>query len=75
MMVVEAMMSSGVQLLLFDGTVELLPKVERPRARRKMWSMCCSAAVAAGEEVSDSTVSEVAVDARGRGMYVVMNMW
>lgn len=52
------------------------PKVERPSARRTMWSMCCSAAVVAGLEVvgAESREREVAGDGIGRGTWVARNM-
>lgn len=50
------------------------PKLERPRARRKAWSMCCRAAVVTGDEVDDSTEMDVAVDGKGGGMWVARNM-
>ena len=51
------------------------PKVDRPSARRKMWSMCWRAAVVAGEEVASSTEREVVVLGMGAGMCVARNMW
>ena len=53
------------------------PKVERPSARRKMVSMCCRAAVVAGEEdgASLSREMEVEGDGSGMGMWVARNMW
>ena len=51
------------------------PKLERPRARRKAWSMCWRAAVVTGEEVDDSTEMEVAGEGKGGGMWVARNMW
>lgn len=52
------------------------PKVERPSARRTMWSMCCSAAVVAGLEVveAESREREVAVEGIGRGTWVARNI-
>lgn len=52
------------------------PKVERPSARRTMWSMCCSAAVVAGFEFvgAESTEREVAGEGTGRGTWVARNM-
>lgn len=52
------------------------PNVDRPRARRTIWSMCWSAAVVAGlEVVAESTEREVALEERGSGMLVARNMW
>lgn len=52
------------------------PKVERPSARRTMWSMCCSAAVVAGLEIvgAESREREVAGEGIGRGTWVARNM-
>lgn len=51
------------------------PKLERPSARRKMWSMWARAAVVAGDEVGGESESEVEVLGKGSGMCVAMNMW
>jgi hypothetical protein len=56
-----------------DDLVTPAPNVERPRARRKTWSICARAAVVAGEEVG-SDVKEVEKDGIGGGIYVAMNM-
>lgn len=52
------------------------PKVERPSARRTIWSMCCSAAVVAGLEVAgaESREREVAGEGTGGGTWVARNM-
>lgn len=52
------------------------PKVERPSARRTMWSICCSAAVVARFELveAESREREVAGDGTGRGTWVARNM-
>ncbi len=78
-MVRKAMTSSIVQplILVVEGEGwEPTPNVERPSARRTMWSMCCRAAVVARlEVVVDSTEREVAVEGMGRGTWVARNMW
>ena len=79
-MVEPAMRSSSVQVGLYQGSAlelgEAVPKVERPRARRKIWSMWARAAVVAGEDVGGSfEVREVDVLGKGAGMCVAMNMW
>jgi len=53
------------------------PKEERPRARRKMWSMCARAAVVVGEEEVGIVSEEREVEelGKGAGMYVTTNMW
>ena len=53
------------------------PKVVRPRARRTIWSMFCSAAVVVGLEVvgAESREREVAGEGTGRGTWVARNMW
>lgn len=75
-----AIRSSSVHVGLYQGS-ELefgkpVPKLERPRARRNIWSMCARAAVVAGEDVGGSFgLSEVEVLGNGAGMCVAMNMW
>lgn len=49
------------------------PKEERPRARRKTWSMWASAAVVVGEDVG-SEDKDVDVVCRGGGMCMAINM-
>lgn len=53
------------------------PKVDRPSARRTIWSMCCRAAVVAGLELvgADSREREVAGEGTGRGTWVARNIW
>jgi hypothetical protein len=74
-----AIRSSSVHVELYQGSVlefrEPVPKLERPRARRKSWSMCARAAVVAGEDVGSSFgASEVDVLGKGAGIWVAMNM-
>lgn len=77
--VVKAMASSSVHIKkLYQGAwsgTPPAPKVERPRARLKSWSICASAAVVAGEVVGADSVIEVEVEGNGRGMWVAINMW
>lgn len=79
-MVDAAIRSSSVQVDVYQGSPlreEVpVPKVERPRARRNMWSMCARAAVVAGDDVGGvSEVREVEVLGNGSGICVAMNMW
>lgn len=72
-MVEPAIRSSSVQVELYQGSAlefeEPVPKLERPSARRKTWSMCARAAVVAGEDMGGSFgVSEVDVLGKGAGM-------
>lgn len=68
----EIQLSLMMLLVVGGGVVELLVllvlNVERPRTRRRMWSMCWRAAVVVGEEGSDWVEIAVAADASGRGM-------
>src|SRR5687768_4977719 len=51
-------------------------RAERPRARRKSWSMCSRAAVVAGEVVGAvEEVRDVPVEGNGGGMWMATNMW
>lgn len=78
-MVLAAIASSKLQLLgshqgCWDdkGMEEPVPKVLRPNARRKIWSMCARA----GDEVGGaSELSDVLDAGKGIGMCVARNMW
>ena len=80
-MVLEAMTSSVENWyhlrLESEEREEPAPKAERPRARRKIWSMCWSAAVVTGDvadEGSSSTERDVAGEGSGMGIWVARNM-
>lgn len=60
----------------YQGWVGEKGRAERPRARRKMWSMWARAAVVVGEdEVGVSVRDVVEGKGKGSGMCVAMNMW
>jgi hypothetical protein len=66
--VAPAIRSSSVQNEgLYHGWFGVEGSAERPRARRKIWSMCARAAVVVGEDEVGVSVREVEVLGKWKG--------